>query len=322
MLDIITIGSATIDTFITTDVKTLKIKTKKDNQEYIALPYGSKILINKLQHHTGGGGTNTAVTFAKAGLKTGFLGSIGKDHDGREIQSELRKKNIKFLGTIHGTTGHSTILDVDQDRTILTYKGCNDKIPLEFKKAKKLRAKWFYIASVTEKMFSLTKEIIKFPKNNKTKICFNPSSYIARKGLKYIHTILKNTYCLILNDEEAELLTGHNEIKENLKTLSKNIIFDGIVVITAGKKNAYAYDSRKIYSLKPKEDIKIKETTGAGDAFASGFVLGLIKKQSIPICMKMGMINSEHTIQHLGAKEGLLGNNLLHLASLDKRIVK
>ncbi len=322
MLDIITIGSATIDTFITTDVKTLKIKTKKDNQEYIALPYGSKILINTLHHHTGGGGTNTATTFAKAGLKTGFFGNIGIDHNGEKILKELKLSKIKFLGKVHGKTGQSTIIDVDQDRTILTYKGCNDKSPLKSKKVKKLRTKWLYIASVTEKIFSLTKEIVKFPKNNKIKVCFNPSSYMAKKGLKYISAILKNTYCLILNNEEAELLTGHKGIKENLKTLSGKIIFDGIVVITAGKNKAYAYDSTKIYSIKPKDNIKIKETTGAGDAFASAFVLGLIKKQSIPTCMKMGMINSEHTIQHLGAKEGLLGNNLLHLANLDKRIVK
>ena len=166
-------------------------------------------------------------------------------------------------------------------------------------------------------MFSITKEITK----RKSKICFNPSSYLTRKGLTYLRPILKNTYCLIMNSEEAETLTGKSDILENLKILKKKIIFDGIVVITAGKKGAYVYHDSKSYFLKANK-IEVKESTGAGDAFASGFVSGLIKKHSIELCMKMGMNNAEHAIQKLGAKEGLLGKNLIHLAKFDKRVIK
>ncbi len=317
MLDIITIGSATIDFFIKTDIKTLKIRVKKDQQEYISFPLGSKILIKESSNHTGGGGTNTAVTFAKSNLKTGFLGNIGADHNGELILKELKKDKIKFLGKIHGKTGHSIILDANNDRTALVYKGCNDKMPIEKSKIKRLKAKWFYIASVTEKMFDVAKEISK----KKSKICFNPSSYVVKKGLSYLRPILKNTYCLILNDEEAKILTDKDDIIENLKFLKKKIIFDGIVTITAGKKGVYVYHDNKSYFLKANKT-DVKESTGAGDAFASGFISGLIKKHPIEFCMKMGTLNAEHTIQKLGAKEGLLGKGLIHLANLDKRPVR
>ncbi len=317
MFDIITIGSAAMDVFVNTDVKTLKVRTKKDQQEYISFPLGSKILIKELNYHTGGGGTNTAVTFAKSGLRTGYLGNIGEGHNGELILKELVKHKIKFLGKVHGETGHSIILDANNDRTALVYKGCNDKIPIEKNKIKKLKAKWFYVASVTEKMFDIAKEITE----KKAKICFNPSSYMTKKGLTYLRPILKNTYCLIVNSEEAELLTNKQDLLENLKLLKKRIVFDGIVIITDGKKGAYAYNNNKTYFLKASK-IEVKESTGAGDAFASGFVLGIIKKHPIDFSMKMGMINAEHTIQKLGAKEGLLGKTLTHLAKADKRKVK
>lgn len=317
MLDIITIGSATMDVFVQTDVRTLKIRTKKDKQEYISFPLGSKMLIKELHHHTGGGGTNTAVTFAKSGFKTGFLGNIGDDHNGELILKELKNHKIKFLGKIHGKTGYSVILDANNDRTALVYKGCNNEMPIEKHKIKRLKAKWFYIASVTEKMFGVAKDIAQ----KKAKICFNPSSYVVRKGLAYIRPILRNTYCLILNAEEAKLLTNKNDNYENLKLLKKKIIFDGIVVITAGKKGVYVYHNNKTYFLKA-DSINVKETTGAGDAFASGFVSGLIRKHPIEFSMKMGMKNAEHTIQKLGAKEGLLGKGLVHMAKLDKRVIK
>jgi sugar/nucleoside kinase (ribokinase family) len=216
-----------------------------------------------------------------------------------------------------GKTGYSVILDANNDRTALVYKGCNDKIPIDKKQIKRLKAKWFYIASVTEKMFGIAKEIAE----KKAKICFNPSSYMTKKGLTYLRPILKNTYCLILNNEEAELLTNNANILENLRLLKKKIVFDGIVVITAGKKGAYSYHDGKTYFLKA-NNIEVKESTGAGDAFASGFILGIIKKHTIDFSMKMGMINAEHTIQKFGAKEGLLGKTLTHLAKLDEKKVR
>ncbi len=315
MLDIITLGSATMDVFVKTDAKTLKIKTQKDNQQYLALPYGSKILINDISHHSGGGGTNSAVAFSKFGLKTGFIGSIGEDHNGDKILQELKDHKIKFLGKIHDKTGYSVILDAGKDRTILTYKGCNNKIPLEKRIPK---AKYYYITSMTGKAFTFSKQLAEYAQKIKAKLFFNPSSYLTEKGLNYIKPILRNTYCLILNSDEAKSLTGNDNVLENLEILSKQIVLDGIVVITQGSKGAYAYQSRISYQIKSKK-IEVKETTGAGDAFGSSFVFGLIKNKIIPNCLKMGAINSEHTIQHLGAKEGLLGKSIMTHINADKR---
>ena len=124
--DLITVGSATLDVFAETDNETIEIHSKKGDEKLIAYPLGTKILMNKLDFQIGGGGTNTSVAASKIGLKTAYLGNIGKDTNGEEIIKLLKKEKIDFIGTkTNDLTNYSIILDsYDEDRTILVHKRC------------------------------------------------------------------------------------------------------------------------------------------------------------------------------------------------------
>jgi len=321
MFDIITLGSSTMDVFVESESNLIKVKKNNSENLFLSYPFGSKVLIKDLEHHTGGGGTNVATTLSNLGLNVGFLGSIGDDHNGYKILHELKQSKIKFLGTCQGQSGYSVILEADKDRTILTFKGCNDLVPIPEKEIKKLKAKWFYFTSMNGTSFEFSKKVALYIKNNKSKLCFNPSSYIAKKGITHIKSILKNTYCLILNSEEANMLAKQNDIFENLKFLSKRIILDGIVLITDGSKGAHAINGKNIYSIKS-NSISVVETTGAGDAFGAGFVGGLILGKDISYSLKLAINNAENVIQKKGAKEGLPGNKLITITDFDSRKVK
>ena len=78
MYDVITVGSSTIDVFADVESEEIKIKTKDGEEELIAYPAGSKILIKELNFLTGGGGTNTAVAFSRLGLNVAYLVKWGK----------------------------------------------------------------------------------------------------------------------------------------------------------------------------------------------------------------------------------------------------
>ena len=90
--DIVTFGSAVIDTFVHTEVA--------EKKNFIYYPVGGKILIKDLTFSTGGGGTNTAVAFARLGLKTGCICKVGEDANGKMILSLLKDENIKFIGKV------------------------------------------------------------------------------------------------------------------------------------------------------------------------------------------------------------------------------
>ena len=79
----------------------------------------------------------------------------------------------------------------------------------------------------------------------------------------------------------------------------------GIVVITDKDKKVKSYDGKKKYSLMPHK-IKVVERTGAGDAFASGFVAGQIANKTIQQSLVLALKESESVIRHFGAKNNLL----------------
>lgn len=322
MYDVITVGSNTVDVFAQTDSELIKIKTRDSEEELLAYPLGTKILIEDLEFMIGGGGTNTGVAFSRLGLKTGYLGKIGKDENGLKIFKLLKRENIDFLGTLGNISGYSVILDsIEEDRTILTYKGCNNDLDFKELDLKKLDTKWFYFASMMGKSFKTLKKLAKHASKKKIKVAFNASSYLAEKGFAKLKSILENVNVFILNKEEAELVSGKGEIKNLLKKIKLESM--DYVVITDGPRGAYCYDGSRIYHVKPKKNRKVKETTGAGDAFASTFVAGLVKEKDVKKCLKMAVINTESVINNYGAKNILLKKStLMKKVSKDRRKIR
>jgi ribokinase len=304
MYDIITVGSATVDVFAKTDAEQICVKYGKHEETHIAYPSGSKILITELHTFTGGGGTNTAVSFARMGLSTAFLGKVGKDLNSEIILKELKKENVAFIGARSSAqTGYSVILDSKlEDRTILTYKGCNNDLRFDEVKKAALNTKWFYFSSMVGEAYKVQEKIAAYAKARKIPLAFNPSSYIAKQGPKFLSKILRCTHIIILNKEEAEIIVGPGDIKALLGKLRS--LGPKIAVITDGKNGAYASDG-VYHSIKPRK-VKIRETTGAGDAFASGLVASLAKGNSLKFSMEIGMVNASSVIQFLGAKNRLL----------------
>lgn len=292
--DVVTFGSAVVDVFVNTEVA--------EKHGFMNYPIGDKILIKELGFDIGGAGTNTAVAFARLGFKTGCISELGGDENGRKIFDLLKKEKIQFLGKVvkNELSGYSVILDSKGgDRTILTYKGANNKISLN--DIKKFKTKWLYLSSLLEMSFETQKKLAKILKKRGVKIAFNPSSYLIKK--ENLSSLLKITDILVLNKEEAQMLTKKKEnLLENLyKLISKN----GIAVITDKNKMITCYDGHNRSFLIPNK-VKVVERTGAGDAFASGFVAGIIAGKPIKYSLRLGLAESEGVIKHFGAKNKLL----------------
>lgn len=298
MFDVITFGSAVVDVFVDTDVA--------EKKGLMCYPAGSKILLKNLRFDIGGGGTNTAVAFSRFGFRTGYIGKVGDDSDGKAILEMLKRENIKFLGKVEkeGITGYSVILDSkEHERTILTYKGVNDKLFFNELVQRKINTKWLYLTSLLENSFQTQKKLVDYLTRKGTKIAFNPSEYLIKR--MKLGPILRLTDVLILNKEEAELLLKMNKIKEKDLLLGLYSLGPKIVVITDKNKLTWAYDGNKKYSIRP-HDIKVVERTGAGDAFGAGFVAGQIVGKSIDESLKLGLKESESVLRYLGAKNNLL----------------
>jgi ribokinase len=297
--DVTTVGSATLDVFVYTEIPDLD-----GSKKIVSYPAGSKILIKKLGFMTGGGGTNTAVSFSRLGLKTAYLGKMGKDDSARRILEQLKKEKVDFVGARgkEDFTAYSVILDSKgHDRTILTYKGISNHLDFREIKKQKIKTKWFHFTSLLSKSFQTQKKIADYAKKKKIKLSYNPSDYqIKRSDIDYI---LKRTDLLVFNRREANLLTGSRDVKKQMKKIFR--LGPGTVCITDGPHGDYACDGRNFYSMKPHR-VRVKERTGAGDAFASAFLAGIIKKGDFKFAMRLALTNAESVIMYHGAKNKLL----------------
>ena len=181
MYDIITFGSAAQDIHLKSKAfKILKGENEFITGQGICLALGSKIDIQDIIFSSGGGGTNTAATFAKQGFRTAFCGAIGVDSSGLEIVRELKNLRIdtKFVtkNKVKHTNQSIIISSTGEDRTILVYRGASDDLnnrDIPWKKIK--RTKWIYLAPLAGSLCDTFEEIVNFAHENKIKIAVNPS---------------------------------------------------------------------------------------------------------------------------------------------------
>jgi len=332
MYDIITFGSAAQDIHVKSKAfKILKDPSASSGQaetifstgEGICLALGSKIDVEDITYTTGGGGTNTAATFAKQGFRTAFCGAIGIDLSGLEIVRELKHLRIDTRFVVKKKEKHTNssiiISNTGEDRTILVYRGASDLLNKEDIRWKKLRkARWFCIAPLAGEQLNIFEDVVNFAYENKIKVAANPSKQQLSLPQEKLKNILQKVDILFLNQEEASFLTKipFEDEHEIFKKIDE--ICPGIAVMTKGGEGVVASDGKYIYSAKPNPNRKIVDTTGAGDSFAAGFLSDYIRyngdtsaslSASIEKAIQLGLANSEANLSQVGAKTGLLEKN-------------
>ncbi len=301
--DIISVGDATYDTFVTIDNASMLCSLDKDSC-WLCLNYSEKIPIQALHTSMGGNACNNAVGSSRLGLKTALYSIIGSDEPGDKILAGIKKDNVATDYVIQdkkGATNYAVVIHYRTDRTILVYHE-----PRKYVLPKLGSAEWIYLTSLGKGFEKIHNQLKSQLKGTKTQLAFNPGTHQLLAGAKALEPILVMTKVLLVNKEEAEtLLSDHNHT--SIKGLLQGLRHLGpeINVITDGENGAYAFDGKDYYRLKPLP-AKVLERTGAGDSFSTGFLAGLTHGLSIHESMLWGGANSASVIEHFGPQAGLL----------------
>lgn len=327
MFDFITIGSATIDTFVETDsANIVSVNSVDSKKEFLTYPYGAKIEIDSFDLATGGGAVNTAANFANLGYEASAIIKIGDELQGRTILKRLEEANIDTSNVIVSNeekTGFSIILTSFQgDRTVLTHRGVNASLKcqeINFGIIK--NSKWLYIAPLNGDSTKVLDKIAEFAEENNINMAINIGTSSIKRGKKYLEKILKTAEVVILNKDEATMLTNinvrpdsndekfskeviHPDIKEMLNQLKSTNA--KIVIITDGKNGVYAFDGEKYYQCGQFPAVVVS-SLGAGDAFSSTFVASLEKTNwDIKASLAYASVNAAAIVEHFGAQDGFL----------------
>jgi ribokinase len=307
MFDIITFGSATKDVFLRTKESVVLDSDKFITGRGVCFSLGSKIKTDEVYLTSGGGGTNSAVTFAKQGFNVAYCGKLGRDEAGEGILKDLERYNVNtdlVSSTDEKPTNHSVIIDVPGiDRTILVYRGASDFHSKKDIFFEQLNAKWFYLAPFSSSSESLFYDLLDYAMEKNINVMVNPSKSQLRD--EKIKSFLKKVNVLLLNNEEASILTGirYEDEKNLIKEVAK--FSKEVVLITQGVEGVVAYSKGVFYRGKPVFP-DASDRTGAGDSFGSGFLSEYMRTSNVEKGLQFGIANSTACLQKPGAKHGLL----------------
>ncbi len=308
--DILSIGDVVTDAFIKLFDEDAKVITDKEGGKWLAMPFATKLPFDHSEVIAGvGNAANAAVSFARLGLKTGFVTNVGADAQGREIITSLDHNDVdtSFIRINHGKmSNYHYVLWYKEERTILIkHEEYNYHWPRFHQKDV---PRWVYFSSISKNALDYHDDVADWLEENPSvHLAFQPGTFQMAAGTKRLKRIYERSSILLLNREEAVKVGGGdyddmNDLFDKLHELGPQV-----VVITDGPKGAYASDGMKRLFMPPYPDPKPPfERTGAGDAFSSTFVAAAAKGLSMDEALRWAPINSMSVVQKVGGKAGLL----------------
>lgn len=280
-----------------------------------------EVVVNEVVSSPGGSAANTIYGLARLGVNSGFTGVVGDDAEGEVLLQDLQQAGVdisQIRVKRKAKTGSVLCLsDRLGRRSLYVAPGANSLLATDdLELAYINQAKLLHLSSFADdKQFKILLELID-KLDLSIKVSFAPGALYAAKGLKALAPILSKTYVLFINQGEMQQLTG-----EGVITGAKICLNHGcrIVVVTLGRgirleldkegvtTTSYIRDANNEYTIEPiSQDIGVQvDTTGAGDAFATGFLYGLLKGKDLKQCGQLGDIVAQFSITKLGARQGL-----------------
>lgn len=308
MKRILGIGNALVD-----------VMTRIDNDKVLSdfsLPKGSMQLVDHEKSSmvksgtekftkslaSGGSAANTIHGLAMLGAETGFIGSIGKDDTGDFFEKDMKSAGVNTLlirrESVTGTA--VALVSPDSERTFATHLGAATELEAgdlnedQFKGYDILYLEGYLIFNKP-----LVETVCRMAKENKMKVALDLASYnvIEAKLLDFREIVEKYVDIVFANEEEARAYTGKNP-EEALGILSD---FCEIAVVKTGSEGSLIKRGDEILKIGTIK-VDLKDTTGAGDLYASGFLYGYAMDYSLRKCGLFGSILAGNVIEEIGAK--------------------
>lgn len=302
----LSIGGATYDLFLTMN------ESVKTDDKNIVLPAGSKIRIDRVTETCGGGACNTSIGLSRLGLGARFCGVVGSDQWGEKLLSTMKHEGVDTASATiveNETSSFSIILSLPSgERTILYTPGVNEHLhDTTFDRAAIGNADVVYINHLCSASCMIEDDIIgAILEHPRVHLTWNPGGPQIDAGMDAPDkkALLKITDLLLLNKEEALAFSQTTTVQEALHKLHEAGVKH--VCITDGKNGTHATDGATTYHCPVLPDVRVIDTTGAGDAFGTAAAWALATGTSLQAALIAGTLNAASVVGAIGAQAGLL----------------
>tara|TARA_B100001027_G_scaffold93327_1_gene64020 strand:+ start:517 stop:1446 length:930 start_codon:yes stop_codon:yes gene_type:complete len=254
---------------------------------------------------SGGSVANSIVGLSQLGNKVGFIGKVSDDDLGSKYENGLKSENVEYFYSKKKEelpTGTCLILVTpDSERTMCTFLGTAGKISKndineDIIKNSEMIFLEGYLWDEGEPKKAFEKAI---DSANKVAMSLSDQFCVDRHKRHFLDLVKNKLDITFANEQEMMSLIDakdFNDVIEFTKSLKK------LVVITRGEKGAISINGNDIVENGIKKNLNIKDLTGAGDLFASGFLHGHLNNLSTHECLDKGREMSSRIIQQIGAR--------------------
>jgi len=310
-LDVVAVGSAIVDVLAHSDdafiashglVKGTMVLVDHDQSArlYDAMPAGIEV--------SGGSAANTAAGIASLEGRVAFIGKVRDDALGEIFRHDLRSTGVVYT-TPPGPSGPPTarclvLITPDAERTMSTYLGtAGEMSAADVDPALVASARITYVEGYLVGLPSAEGALEAAMKaahaaGRKVALTLSDPAWVALQHDAF-KALLPDVDILLGNESEALELTGESDVEAALRALTKTC---PVVALTRGPAGAIAADRNGTVSVPAEPVDELEDTTGAGDLFAAGFLLGLARERPLEECLRLGTLAAAEVITHIGAR--------------------
>ena len=288
--DVFGIGNPLIDILIRTDDAMLdRLGLSKgsmnlvdiERQRYILDRHGSRDRVTAL----GGSCPNTMVMISQLGASSALCGKIGDDAFGDEYERQLLDSGVdSYLNRTSGATGSTVILvTADADRTMNTHLGACRYLSKEDVNLEAIGSSEYLYVTGYQWDTPIQKEAVttalESAKSCGVKIALSLSDLFCIDKHKddFRYLLEKYVDLVFCNEQEAQRMTDRETPENQIAALSEIV---GHVVVTLGKNGSLVSQNGKAKKIEPFA-VRTMDTTGAGDAYAAGYLYALTRNYSV-----------------------------------------
>lgn len=257
----------------------------------------------------GGSPANIAMNIKRLGGNSALSSAVGNDGLGDFLINHLKNNNIdtRYISKVNNSTSMVLVSKSKTTPVPIFYRGADynlqydDNIEYALKNCKIVHFSCWPISQKNSRQ--TIEKVIDKAKENNILIGFDPNYHEMiweknHNGLEYIKNIISKVDIIKPSEVDAERIFGcdtpENQVKKFIDLGAK------LVIMTLGKDGAIVTNGDETLTFKTFAT-EIVDTTGAGDAFWSGFYTGLTKSYSLKDSLNLGFATSAFKLKHVGA---------------------
>ncbi|HGJ64868.1 TPA: sugar kinase [bacterium] len=271
---------------------------------------GKLVLVDTLELHTGGCASNTGYALSKLGISTGLMGKVGTDGFGDFFVNYMNDAGLDIRGIKRTSTSNTSatmvMVSSDGERTFFHYLGANAELCYEdinfdiIKDAKILHIAGTFLMPAFDGEASA--KVLKKAQEMGIKTSLDTAWDSKGNWMRIIEPCLQYLDIFMPSIEEARMITGKQEPKD----IAEALLSYGIKIVSLKMGENGSYTRTHDWELHlPIYKVESVDATGAGDAYAAGFLAGVAKGWDYKDCAKFGNAVGACCVTAIGATAGI-----------------